>query len=101
MVLGFAAKGCRNLAPPAVSRAGRNRRIGRKPLSWKPVRSDYRVGEHNVRVFGLDVHNPVFMLSGTAIVVFVAFALITLLMVVSLHRGLRAELKLLRRRDAL
>ncbi|TCO77165.1 BCCT family transporter [Chromatocurvus halotolerans] len=37
--------------------------------------SDHRVGEDNIRAFGLDVHNPVFAVSGTTIVVFVAFAL--------------------------
>jgi len=37
--------------------------------------SDHRVGEHNIRAFGLDVHNPVFAVSGTTIVFFVAFAL--------------------------
>lgn len=37
--------------------------------------SAHRVGEHNIRAFGLDVHNPVFIISGTTIMLFVAFAL--------------------------
>ena len=37
--------------------------------------SGHRIGEDNIRAFGLDVHNPVFMVSGTTIVLFVAFAL--------------------------
>ena len=37
--------------------------------------SDHRIGEHNVRAFGLDVHNPVFAIAGTATVLFVVFTL--------------------------
>lgn len=41
----------------------------------RDYRSGHRVGEHNIRVLGLDVHNPVFLIAGSSIVVFVAFAL--------------------------
>ena len=37
--------------------------------------SDHRVGEDNIQALGLDVHNPVFLVAGTTIVLFVAFAL--------------------------
>jgi len=37
--------------------------------------SDHRVGQDNIRTLGLDVHNPVFLISGTTVVVFVVFAL--------------------------
>jgi len=37
--------------------------------------SGHRVGEDNIRALGLDVHNPVFVVAGTTIVLFVAFAL--------------------------
>jgi BCCT family betaine/carnitine transporter len=38
--------------------------------------SDYEVGQDNVRLFGLDIHNPVFVISGLTIV---AFVLVTLM----------------------
>lgn len=38
--------------------------------------SDYQVGRDNVRVFGLDIHNPVFAVSGLTIVAFVFFSLV-------------------------
>lgn len=37
--------------------------------------TDYEVGQDNVQLFGLDVHNPVFMVSGLTIVAFVFFSL--------------------------
>ncbi|MFU8815279.1 MAG: BCCT family transporter, partial [Pseudomonadales bacterium] len=37
--------------------------------------SDYRVGQDNVRRFGLDVHNPVFAIAAVMVVVFVVFTL--------------------------
>ena len=40
-----------------------------------PVDSDYRVGRDNINPFGLDIHNPVFMISGIAIVGFVIITL--------------------------
>ena len=37
--------------------------------------TDYEVGQDNVEIFGLDVHNPVFFVSGLIIVVFVILTL--------------------------
>lgn len=36
--------------------------------------SDYEVGQDNVNIMGLDIHNPVFFISGGIIVLFVFFA---------------------------
>jgi betaine/carnitine transporter, BCCT family len=36
---------------------------------------DYEVGQDNVQIFGLDIHNPVFVISGVTIVLFVLFVL--------------------------
>ena len=41
-----------------------------------PVETDFEIGQHNITPFGLDIHNPVFMISGLAIV---AFVLVTLM----------------------
>ncbi len=41
-----------------------------------PVESDYETGQHNISPFGLDIHNPVFLISGLSIT---AFVLITLM----------------------
>ena len=38
--------------------------------------TDYEVGQDNVNVLGLDIHNPVFFISGGIIVLFVFFAAI-------------------------
>ncbi|MFK7731978.1 MAG: BCCT family transporter, partial [Pseudomonadales bacterium] len=38
--------------------------------------TDHTVGEHNVQMFGLDVHNPVFAISASAIVIFVVYTLL-------------------------
>ncbi len=35
------------------------------------VKTDYELGQDNVEVFGLDIHNPVFLISGLSIVIFV------------------------------
>ncbi len=40
-----------------------------------PVETDYKTGQHNVRPFGLDIHNPVFLISGISISVFVLITL--------------------------
>ncbi len=40
------------------------------------AQTDYKIGQHNVTPFGLDIHNPVFMISGITIA---AFVLITLM----------------------
>lgn len=43
------------------------------------IETDYEVGQHNIQPklgpFGLDVHNPVFLISGLAIIAFVFYAL--------------------------
>lgn len=41
-----------------------------------PVDTDYETGQHNITPFGLDIHNPVFLISGLSIV---AFVLVTLM----------------------
>lgn len=41
-----------------------------------PIETDYEIGQHNITPFGLDIHNPVFAISGISIV---AFVLITLM----------------------
>ncbi len=38
--------------------------------------TNHEIGQDNVRFLGLDVHNPVFLISGTLIVAFVVFTLI-------------------------
>ena len=38
--------------------------------------TDYEVGQDNVQIFGLDVHNPVFLVSGLTVVAFVFFSLV-------------------------
>ncbi|MDA7965272.1 BCCT family transporter [Ruegeria sp.] len=38
--------------------------------------TDYEVGQDNVQIFGLDVHNPVFAVSGLTVVAFVFFSLV-------------------------
>lgn len=38
--------------------------------------ADYEVGQDNVQIFGLDVHNPVFLVSGLTILAFVFFSLV-------------------------
>ncbi len=44
-----------------------------------PIETDYRIGQHNIAVklgpLGLDIHNPVFVVSGLTVVVFVLLAL--------------------------
>ena len=41
-----------------------------------PVQTDFQIGQHNVTPFGLDIHNPVFLVSGLSII---AFVLVTLM----------------------
>jgi len=45
-------------------------------LAPHPVETDFEIGQHNITPFGLDIHNPVFMISGLSIV---AFVLVTLM----------------------
>ncbi len=40
-----------------------------------PVETDFEIGQHNITPFGLDIHNPVFMISGLSIVAFVIITL--------------------------
>ncbi|MBK1625475.1 BCCT family transporter [Afifella marina] len=40
------------------------------------IPTDYEVGQDNIQVFGLDFHNPVFIVSGLTIILFVALSLI-------------------------
>ena len=35
------------------------------------MKTDYKAGQHNIRTFGLDIHNPVFIISAILILVFV------------------------------
>ncbi len=37
--------------------------------------TDYQLGQDNIRPFGLDIHNPVFLISGLVIIAFVLLAL--------------------------
>ena len=37
----------------------------------KKYQSDYTIGEDNIQLWGMDIHNPVFVVSATLIVVFV------------------------------
>lgn len=40
-----------------------------------PVDTDFEIGQHNITPFGLDIHNPVFLISGLSIIVFVLVTL--------------------------
>ena len=40
-----------------------------------PIETEFETGQHNINPFGLDIHNPVFLISGLSIV---AFVLVTL-----------------------
>jgi betaine/carnitine transporter, BCCT family len=40
-----------------------------------PIDTDYELGQDNIRPFGLDIHNPVFLVSGISIVAFVILTL--------------------------
>ena len=40
-----------------------------------PVETDYELGQDNISPFGLDIHNPVFLVSGISIVAFVIVTL--------------------------
>jgi BCCT family betaine/carnitine transporter len=40
-----------------------------------PVETDYRIGQDNISPFGLDIHNPVFLVSGLSIAAFVIITL--------------------------
>ena len=38
--------------------------------------TDYELGQDNIRPFGLDIHNPVFVISGISVILFVAVSLL-------------------------
>ena len=40
-----------------------------------PVKTDHEIGQNNITPFGLDIHNPVFLISGISILVFVLITL--------------------------
>jgi len=40
-----------------------------------PIETDFDIGSDNIRPFGLDIHNPVFVISGLSIVAFVIITL--------------------------
>lgn len=44
-------------------------------MSDSATDTDYEVGQHNITPFGLDIHNPVFLVSGLSIIVFVIITL--------------------------
>ncbi|HSG95530.1 MAG TPA: BCCT family transporter, partial [Afifellaceae bacterium] len=37
--------------------------------------TEYKIGQDNVQIMGLDIHNPVFLISAVTIVAFVIFTL--------------------------
>ncbi len=41
-----------------------------------PIETEYRIGQDNLKPFGLDIHNPVFLVSGLSVI---AFVLVTLM----------------------
>ena len=49
--------------------------VGRSPDDVPEFETDYRLGQDNIRPFGLDIHNPVFLISGILIIVFVLLSL--------------------------
>ncbi len=65
----------RILAPtPGLPGSGANKKREGHKLSI-PKTIEYEVGQDNVQIFGLDIHNPVFVISGVTIVLFVLFVL--------------------------
>lgn len=41
----------------------------------REMATDYELGQHNIRPFGLDIHNPVFVISSLVVIAFVLLAL--------------------------
>lgn len=39
------------------------------------TKTDYKLGQDNITPFGLDIHNPVFLISGISVVAFVIITL--------------------------
>ena len=46
--------------------------------------TDYKLGQDNIQIMGLDIHNPVFLISSVTIVAFVIFTLM-------FQTGIRAQ----------
>ena len=44
-------------------------------MTTESAETDYKLGQDNIRPFGLDIHNPVFLISGLSIVAFVIVTL--------------------------
>lgn len=44
-------------------------------LAPNPIDTDFEIGDQNIQPFGLDIHNPVFLISGLAVVTFVFITL--------------------------
>ncbi len=40
-------------------------------MSKAPKATGYKIGQDNITPFGLDIHNPVFLVSGISVVAFV------------------------------
>src|SRR3546814_16221418 len=60
------------MKPPALlSNAGR---LGGFTMA-NPEVTNYEVGQDNIRPFGLDIHNPVFVISSVTIIAFVLMTL--------------------------
>jgi BCCT family betaine/carnitine transporter len=45
------------------------------PATADNIETDYEIGQDNINPFGLDIHNPVFLISGLSIVAFVILTL--------------------------
>ena len=48
----------------------------RESKPYASAKSDYKLGQDNITPFGLDIHNPVFLVSGITIVLFVLYTLL-------------------------
>ena len=57
----------------AVSGDSTESSVGKNQLEYK---TDFKLGQDNVRPFGLDIHNPVFLISSIVIVGFVVLSLL-------------------------
>lgn len=53
---------------------GKTKRLDPDPRLWD-FKTEYELGQDNVRPFGLDIHNPVFLISSIVIMAFVLLAL--------------------------
>lgn len=53
-----------------------NHVINQSTSNEEPYKTEHNAGDDNVKMLGLDVHNPVFAISATAIVIFVFYTLL-------------------------